>query len=81
MPEIDDMPERYSRVWPGSPAAREAAARVDWPARFRAAAEAADNAKWVTSARDLRNIARDLDGDMPAGLTEAIGRALLGEDA
>jgi hypothetical protein len=55
---------------------------VDWPARFRAAADAAGNrtgashAPWVR----LRKIARDLE-ELPQDVVEAIGRALLEEES
>lgn len=83
MPELYGMPERYSRISPRDPAAREIpSAAVDWPARFRAAADAAQSEGWVTSARDLRNLGHDLSpGEMPRDLIKAIGRVLLGEDA
>lgn len=83
MPELYGMPERYSRISPRDSAAREIASEaVDWPTRFRAAADAAERHGWVSSARDLRNLANDLSpGEMPSFLSAAIGRALLGEDA
>jgi hypothetical protein len=48
---------------------------VDWPARFRAAAEVAED---FLLADALRELAAELAAH-PAHVVEAIGRALLGE--
>jgi hypothetical protein len=50
-------------------------APIDWPARFRAAAEVADSNGWYLTADTLRNISKSTRPDV----VEAIGRALLGQ--
>jgi hypothetical protein len=54
-------------------------APVDWPARFRAAAEAVEGFGAVPVRVALRVLAKDLE-HTPPHVVEAIGRALLGED-
>jgi hypothetical protein len=56
-------------------------APIDWPARFRAAAEVAEAADFPGTARDLERIAEQLRslGFSWPHVVEAIGRALLGE--
>jgi hypothetical protein len=59
------------------------AAPVNWPARFRRAAEAAEGADFPGTARDLERIAEQL---LSLGISwphvvAAIGRALLGEES
>jgi hypothetical protein len=92
MPELYDMPDRYSRV--ASPSRlvyvieadlerlraieRRAKAPIDWPARFRAAAEVAEGlhrSSWAVRFRDLAEAVESEDWDA----VEAVGRALLGE--
>ena len=52
---------------------------VDWPARFRAAADVAEREGLVRSARELRELARRWGKPPLQESIEAIGRALLGE--
>lgn len=55
-------------------------APIDWPARFRAAAEVAEGEGWLGTATQLRELALHFPAGRPAGV-EAIGRALLGEES
>lgn len=54
---------------------------TDWPARFRAAAEVADEARYVGTQSDLRRLAGQLASlaICDPQVVEGIGRALLGE--
>jgi hypothetical protein len=53
------------------------AALIDWPARFRAAAEVAAREGWSNTALTLRGLAQN--DQVHPDVVEAIGRALLGE--
>lgn len=57
-------------------------APIDWPARFRAAAEAVEaNGRWPITAQHFDDVADRLEsGLLPPHLVEAIGRALLGQE-
>ena len=61
------------------PIYEQRAAPIDWPARFRAAAEAAHHMGEHDLGGRLSVAARELDGPVPPRVVEAIGRALLGE--
>lgn len=52
---------------------------IDWPARFRAAAEAAAHLGHGSTASSLVDVAEDFDDYLPKPVREAIGGALLGE--
>lgn len=56
-------------------ARRAEPAPVDWPARFRAAADAAEKAGYLPAAAQLREVSNSVALDVVGG----IGRALLGE--
>lgn len=60
----------------------DAAEPIDWPARFRAAAEVAEGMGWIAHASDhLYALARHAkSGALAPHVVEAIGRALLGQD-
>lgn len=55
-----------------------ASAQVDWPARFRKAASAAERVHLPATARYLREVAMNLELT-PPDQVEAIARALLGQ--
>lgn len=52
---------------------------IDWPARFRAAAEVAAGAGWNGTAANIRDLAHRHADEDRRRVVEAIGRALLGE--
>lgn len=61
-------------------AARQGSAAVDWPARFRTAADVAEKADHEGASWLLGEFADMATEDLPPHVVEAIGRALLGED-
>jgi len=50
---------------------------IDWPARFRKAADVAEKREWDEFAYTLRGMAREMEQWMDPEEVEAIGRALL----
>ena len=53
---------------------------IDWPARFRTAADAAEKRGAAAGAAELRDFANKMFW-APPDVVEAIGRALLGESS
>lgn len=54
-------------------------APVNWPARFRAAADVIEERGWLSFAESFREFAQRIENDYQQRMSHAIGRILLGE--